>query len=211
MRTRIKICGITRPEDGVAAAHAGADAVGLVFYGPSPRCVTIEQARATVAALPPFVTVVGLFVNATDGEIREVLDNVPLDLLQFHGDEPAGLCGRYGLPYIKALRMAPGLDVAATVDCYPDARGMLLDTYTPGVAGGTGEVFDWESVPEGLKKPIILAGGLVPENVATAVAQVRPYAVDVSGGVESAKGIKDKSKITAFIEAVHQADLGRIS
>jgi len=203
MRTRIKICGITRPEDGVAVAAAGGDAIGLVFYGPSPRHVTIAQAQAIVAALPPFVTVVGLFVNASDDEIREVLDNVPLGLLQFHGDEPAGACGGYDLPYIKALRMAPGLDVAATVACYRDAQGILLDAYQPGVAGGTGEVFDWQAVPDGLKKPIILAGGLTPQNVGEAVTQVRPYAVDVSGGVEAAKGIKDIGKISAFVAAVN--------
>jgi phosphoribosylanthranilate isomerase len=205
MRTRIKICGITRPEDGLAVAEAGGDAIGLVFYGPSPRNVTIEQAQAVVAALPPFVTVVGLFVNATDDEIREVLDAVPLGLLQFHGDEPAGLCGGYGLPYIKALRMAPGLDVAATAGLYRDAQGILLDAYQPGVAGGTGEVFDWQAVPEGLKKPIILAGGLTAGNVGEGITQVRPYAVDVSGGVEAAKGIKDINKISAFVDAVRSA------
>jgi len=205
MRTRIKICGITRPEDGLAVAAAGGDAIGLVFYGPSPRNVTIEQAQAVVAALPPFVTVVGLFVNATDDEIREVLDAVPLGLLQFHGDEPAGLCAGYGLPYIKALRMAPGLDVAATAGLYRDAQGILLDAYQPGVAGGTGEVFDWQAVPEGLKKPIILAGGLTAGNVGEGITQVRPYAVDVSGGVEAAKGIKDINKISAFVDAVRSA------
>ena len=205
MRTRIKICGITRPEDGLAVAAAGGDAIGLVFYGPSPRNVTIEQAQAVVAALPPFVTVVGLFVNATDDEIREVLDAVPLGLLQFHGDEPAGLCAGYGLPYIKALRMAPGLDVAATAGLYRDAQGILLDAYQPGVAGGTGEVFDWQAVPEGLKKPIILAGGLTAGNVGEGITQVRPYAVDVSGGVEAAKGIKDINKILAFVDAVRSA------
>jgi phosphoribosylanthranilate isomerase len=205
MRTRIKICGITRPEDGLAVAEAGGDAIGLVFYGPSPRNVTIEQAQAVVAALPPFVTVVGLFVNATDDEIREVLDAVPLGLLQFHGDEPAGLCGGYGLPYIKALRMAPGLDVAATAGLYRDAQGILLDAYQPGVAGGTGEVFDWQAVPEGLKKPIILAGGLTAGNVGEGITQVLPYAVDVSGGVEAAKGIKDINKISAFVDAVRSA------
>jgi len=202
MRTRIKICGITRPEDGLAVAEAGGDAIGLVFYGPSPRNVTIEQAQAVVAVLPPFVTVVGLFVNALDDEIREVLDAVPLGLLQFHGDEPAGLCGGYGLPYIKALRMAPGLDVVATAGLYRDAQGILLDTYQPGVAGGTGEVFDWQAVPDGLKKPIILAGGLTPDNVAESITLVQPYAVDVSGGVEAAKGIKDVNKISAFVDAV---------
>ncbi len=201
MRTRIKICGITRPEDALAVAEAGGDAIGLVFYAPSPRNVSIEQAQAIVAALPPFVTVVGLFVNATDNELREVIDAVPLGLLQFHGDEPAGLCGGYEIPYIKALRMVPGLDVAATAALYHDAQGILLDAYRPGVAGGTGEVFDWETVPEGLKKPIILAGGLTPTNVSEAIAQVHPYAVDVSGGVEAAKGIKDRHKITAFVEA----------
>ncbi len=186
----------------MAVAEAGGDAIGLVFYEPSPRSVTIEQAQAIIAALPPFITVVGLFVNASDDEIREVIDAVPLGLLQFHGDEPAVLCGGFGLPYIKALRMAPGLDVAATAALYRDAQGILLDAYRPGVAGGTGEVFDWKAVPDGLKKPIILAGGLTPNNVSEGMAQVRPYAVDVSGGVEAAKGVKDAAKIAAFADAV---------
>lgn len=205
MRTRIKICGITRPEDGVAVADAGGDAIGLVFYGPSPRNVTLAQAAAIVAALPPFITVVGLFVNPADDKIRDVLDAVPLGLLQFHGDEPASVCGAYGLPYIKALRMAADADVTATIANYPEAQGILLDGYQAGVAGGTGQVFEWQSVPKGLKKPIILAGGLIPQNVTGAIVQVHPYAVDVSSGVEITKGVKDISKISAFIKAVRSA------
>lgn len=199
---RSKICGITRIEDALAAVEAGADAIGLVFYAKSPRAVTVQQARAIIAALPPFVTTVGLFVNASRCELGEVLDAVPLDLLQFHGDESSADCEGYHRPYIKALRVKAGDDIAASCDAYPRASGILLDTYVEGVPGGTGEAFDWSLVPRGLSKPIILAGGLSAQNVAQAIAQVRPYAVDVSGGVEQAKGIKDPAKIRAFMQAV---------
>ncbi|MCO6059456.1 phosphoribosylanthranilate isomerase [Pseudomonas sp. MOB-449] len=197
---RIKICGITRIEDALAAVAAGADAIGLVFYAKSPRAVTAPQARAIVAALPPFVTSVGLFVDMPRDELRQVLAEVPLDLLQFHGDETPEDCSGYGRPYIKALRVRPGDDVAAAIARYPDASGVLLDTYVPGTPGGTGEAFDWTLVPQDAARPVILAGGLTPENVADAVRQVRPYAVDVSGGVEASKGIKDAAKIQAFIQ-----------
>jgi phosphoribosylanthranilate isomerase len=199
---RSKICGITRIEDALAAVEAGADAIGLVFYAKSPRAVTLQQARAIIAVLPPFVTTVGLFVDASRCELGEILDAVPLDLLQFHGDETPAACDGYQRPYIKALRVKPGDDIAAQVAFYKNASGVLLDTYVPGIPGGTGEAFDWSLVPEGLSKPVILAGGLTAGNVVQAIAQVRPYAVDVSGGVEVTKGIKDVEKIRAFMRAV---------
>ncbi|MDD1507816.1 phosphoribosylanthranilate isomerase [Pseudomonas sp. CNPSo 3701] len=199
---RSKICGITRLEDALAAVAAGADAIGLVFYAPSPRAVTIAQAQAIVAGLPPFVTTVGLFVDMPPREIEGVLAAVPLDLLQFHGDESPADCEALRRPYIKALRVRAGNDVAAQVDAYPGARAVLLDTFVDGVPGGTGQAFDWSLVPAQLSKPVILAGGLTPGNVAAAIAQVRPYAVDVSGGVEVSKGIKDAHKVKDFVRAV---------
>ena len=202
---RSKICGITRIEDALSAAEAGADAIGLVFYAKSPRAVSVQQARAIIAALPPFVTTVGLFVDASRQELDKILAAVPLDLLQFHGDESPAFCEALQRPYIKALRVKPGDDLAAQVAAYGQASGVLLDTYVPGIPGGTGEAFDWSLVPQGLNKPIILAGGLVAENVAAAIRQVRPYAVDVSGGVEAGKGIKDAEKIRAFMRAVKTA------
>ncbi|MEX5528960.1 phosphoribosylanthranilate isomerase [Pseudomonas syringae] len=200
---RSKICGITRIEDALAAAEAGADAIGLVFYPKSPRAVTVLQARAIIAALPPFITTVGLFVNASRCELNETLDAVALDMLQFHGDETPEECDGYHRPYIKALRIKAGDDIAGVCRTYRNARGVLLDTYVEGVPGGTGETFDWALIPDDLDKPVILAGGLTSANVAQAIAQVRPYAVDVSGGVEKSKGIKDREKILAFMSAVH--------
>ena len=202
---RSKICGITRIEDALAAARAGADAIGLVFYAKSPRVVDVQQARAIVAALPPFMTAVGLFVNATSRELEAIIDAVPLDLLQFHGDETPEDCSRYSRPYIKALRVQPGDDLQAQCERYASARGILLDTFVPGLPGGTGEAFDWSLVPVHLSMPIILAGGLKADNVGEAISRVRPYAVDVSGGVEAAKGIKDHHKIEAFMRAVRAA------
>ncbi len=202
VRTRVKICGITRPQDGVGAAILGADAIGLVFYPPSPRAVTADQARAIVKALPPFVSVVALFVNAEPQAVRSVLEAVPVDLLQFHGDETPAQCRGHGRPYIKAVAMRDGLDLVETARRYGDARALLLDTYKESLAGGTGESFDWGRIPPGLARPVILAGGLRPDNVAEAVRRVRPYAVDVSGGVESSKGIKDAAKMAAFIRGV---------
>lgn len=199
---RSKICGITRIDDALAAVAAGADAIGFVFYAKSPRAVTAAQARAIIAALPPFVTTVGLFVNASTCELNETLDAVPLDLLQFHGDETPEQCEGYHRPYIKALRVKSGDDIAAACAAYASASGILLDTYVEGVPGGTGQAFDWSLIPQGLSKPIILAGGLSVQNVAQAIAQVQPYAVDVSGGVEKSKGIKDHDKIRAFMQAV---------
>ena len=205
MRTRVKICGITRIEDALAAARAGADAIGLVFEPKSPRCVKPDQALSIVRALPPFVTVVGLFVNAAPDTVETILGRVPLDLLQFHGDETPEQCRRYHRPYIKAIHMRPEVNLPEQARRYTDAEGLLLDTAAANVAGGSGEAFDWSLVPSGLDKPVILAGGLTPENVAEAVRKVRPFAVDVSSGVEQAKGIKDAAKISAFIEAVRNA------
>ncbi|MBC3949277.1 phosphoribosylanthranilate isomerase [Pseudomonas folii] len=200
---RSKICGITRIEDALAAVEAGADAIGFVFYAKSPRAVSVQQARAIIAALPPFISTVGLFVNASRCELNETLDAVPLDMLQFHGDETPEQCDGYHRPFIKALRVQAGDDIAASCRLYARASGILLDTFVAGVPGGTGETFDWALIPSGLEKPIILAGGLTSANVAQAITQVRPYAVDVSGGVEKSKGIKDHDKIRAFMSAVH--------
>lgn len=206
-RTRIKICGITRVEDGLAAATAGADAIGLVFYAASPRAVSIAQAEAICAALPPFVTVVGLFVDADADHIARVLAQVPLTLLQFHGNESAVDCARFGRPYVKALRMREQTNIAAELKNYARAQALLLDTYRAGVPGGTGETFDWHQIPARYADRIILAGGLNPENIGRAVTQVRPYAVDVSGGVEAAPGIKDHARLRAFVANVQAADL----
>lgn len=205
MRTRVKICGITRPGDALTVANSGADAIGLVFYAPSPRAVDIPAAQEIVRVLPPFVTVVGLFVDAGEEEIRHVLEAVPIDLLQFHGNEPAQACKIFGRPYIKAVAMRDGVDLAETAREYRTAAGLLVDTWHPAVAGGSGETFDWERLPATLALPLILAGGLSPDNVAQAVQRVRPYAVDVSSGVERDKGIKDEARISAFMRAVSGA------
>lgn len=201
MFTRIKICGITRLEDAQAVADAGADALGLVFYAKSPRAVTTTQATQILQQLPPFISSVGLFVNATADEVKQVIDNTQIDMLQFHGTESPAYCAQFSRPYIKAVRMSPDLDLEKTLQAYSEARGVLLDAYVPGVPGGTGEAFDWARIPAHLAGSIILAGGLRPDNVAQAVQQVRPYAVDVSGGVEARKGIKDAQKIQAFVQA----------
>lgn len=200
MRTRIKICGITRIEDALAAAAAGADAIGLVFDPKSPRCVDARQAAAIARALPPYVTVVGLFVDAAPPSVHDVLNRVNLDLLQFHGAETPEYCRAFPKPYVKAIRMSPEADLHAEERRFPEAAGLLLDTFSPAASGGTGETFDWSRVPRDLQKPVILAGGLTPGNVADAIRRVRPYAVDVSSGVEQSKGIKDVKKISAFIE-----------
>ena len=205
MRTRVKICGITRIEDAVAAAQAGADAIGLVFDPKSLRHVGPDQAQAIARALPPFVTVVGLFVNAAPDTIETVLSRVPLDLLQFHGDETPQQCRRYHRPYVKAIHMRANVDLRESARRYGDAEGLLLDTAVANVAGGSGRTFDWNLIPSDLGKPLILAGGLTPENVAVAIRKVHPFAVDVSSGVEVTKGVKDAGKIAAFIEAVHNA------
>ena len=203
-RTRVKICGITRSQDALAAAGAGADAIGLVFYPPSSRHIEVAAAASIVRAAGAFVTTVGLFVNPRADEVRKVVDAIALDRLQFHGDEDEAFCLQFGLPYIKALRARPGADFQALAAAYPSAAGILLDSYKAGVAGGTGEVFDWRSIPGPMRSRIILAGGLNPENVASAIRQVGPAAVDVSGGVESEPGIKSAARIEAFIEAVNR-------
>jgi phosphoribosylanthranilate isomerase len=198
----VKICGITRLEDAQTAARAGADAIGLVFEPASPRYVALDRAQAIAASLPPFVSVVALFVNAAPDRIREVLSRVRIDLIQFHGAETPAQCRLHPRPYIKAVSMREVVDLHSVQAAYDDAAGLLLDAFSPAVAGGSGTTFDWTRVPRDLAKPVILAGGLSPANVAEAVRTARPYAVDVSSGVESAKGIKDAGKITAFIEAV---------
>lgn len=199
---RVKICGITRTEDALAAAEAGADAIGLVFYPPSPRAVNARTARTIVESLPPFVTTVGLFVDAAPKDVRAVLAEVPLDLLQFHGDESDEYCRQFSRPYMKALRVRPQDDLDALAARWPGACGILLDSYKQGVPGGTGEIFDWSLIPSQRQWNLILAGGLDSGNVAAAIARCQPWAVDVSGGVEQSKGIKDASKITSFIREV---------
>ena len=206
MRTRVKICGITREQDAVAAVEQGVDAIGLVFYPASPRHVTVERAAAICRRLPPFVTSVALFVNAPVDEIARVVDEVGVDLLQFHGQECADYCAQHRRPWIRAIRMKPESDVAAEHAAFAAGRGLLLDAYRPGVPGGTGETFDWARIPAALAPQIILAGGLNPDNVGDAVRAVRPYAVDVSGGVEADKGIKDEEKIKAFMREVRNAE-----
>lgn len=209
-RVRVKICGITRLEDAQAAIAAGADALGFVFYPPSPRYVAPEVAAAIIRQLPPFVTTVGLVVDPAVDEVRALLRQLPLSLLQFHGDEDNAFCAQFGHAWIKALAVKPDTDLAALAAAYPDAAGLLLDAWHPDLRGGTGQTFDWSRIPAQLQKPLILAGGLTPENVAGAVHQVRPYAVDVSGGVEARradgtpqKGIKDAELIKAFIAGVN--------
>ncbi len=205
--TRIKICGITRAEDLHAAVNLGADALGFVFYPPSPRHLDLETAAQLARALPPFITLVGLFVNESPFKVRETLARVPLQLLQFHGDEDAAYCRQFGLPYIKAARVRPELDLLEYAAAFPDARGLLLDAYVEGY-GGAGQTFDWSLIPQRLPLPIILSGGLDASNVEDAVRQYRPWAVDVSSGVEipGRKGIKDAARIAAFINGVRNAD-----
>jgi len=207
LRTRAKICGITRVEDALAAVAGGADAIGLVFYAKSPRHVSVERAAEIVASLPPFVDAVGLFVDADSAEVRSVLQSVRLDLLQFHGNETPAYCQAFDFPYIKAARVRPGLNLLQYAADFASARALLLDAYQEGVAGGTGQTFDWDLIPANLPKPVILAGGLDAGNVAEAIKRVRPYAVDVSGGVEREKGIKDAAKIAAFMRGVSDGDV----
>ena len=204
MRTRVKICGITRVEDALAAVNAGADAIGLVFYAPSPRCVNVAQAQKIVAAIPPFVSVVGLFVNAPTAEIQFILSQVRLDIIQYHGDETPDMCKQINLPYYKAIRVKAESNLLQYALEFESAKALLLDTYTEAAFGGTGQVFDWNLIPKNMTKPVILAGGLTAENVAHAIKQVQPYAVDVSGGVEVVKGIKDIAKIAAFMQGVKE-------
>ncbi len=207
MRTRVKICGITSLEDALCAVQHGTDAIGLVFYKESPRYVSMEVASAIIAALPPLVSVVGLFVNATKAEIEMVLAQVRLDVLQFHGDESVTDCAQFNLPYFKAIRVKPDTNLLQYATDFSDAKALLLDAYSDAAYGGTGQVFDWKLIPPNLPRPIVLAGGLTPENVGDAIKQVQPYAVDVSGGVEQSKGIKDAAKIAAFMQGVKNANV----
>lgn len=206
MRTRVKICGVTRKQDAVAAAWAGADAIGFVFYEPSPRYVTPDAARDLVNALPAFVSATGLFVNPEAQFVESVLSQVPLDLLQFHGDETPEFCDSFGMRWIKAVRVRQSSDIADAFRDYCHASGLLVDAWDPDKYGGTGQAFNWSLIPDSRPLPLILAGGLASDNVSRAVAQVRPWAVDVSGGVERSKGIKDVEKITDFINEVHRVD-----
>lgn len=199
MPTRVKICGLTSVVDALAAVEAGADAIGLVFYAPSPRCVDIQSAADIALAVGPFVTTVGLFVDADKEQVEQVLAQVPLQLLQFHGDEAASYCEQFNRPYMKALRMKPGLDVDAEIKKFASAQGILLDAYRKGVPGGTGETFDWQRVPSSSAKPIVLAGGLDGGNIVAAIKATRAYGVDVSGGVELSHGVKDHQKTIEFI------------
>lgn len=205
-RTRIKICGLTRPEDVQSSISAGADAIGMVFYASSPRYVTADQAGALAAMVPPFVTRVGLFVNEDPATVRNVMAVVRMELLQFHGDEDDAYCRQFQKPFIKAARVKPGDDLVKFATSFPSAQALLLDAYVEGYGGG-GKPFDWAQIPLKLSLPIILSGGLQPENVGTAIRMVNPWAVDVSSGVESAKGIKDPIKIAAFVAAVKNADV----
>jgi phosphoribosylanthranilate isomerase len=205
VRTRVKICGITNVEDALTAVEQGADAIGLVFYPPSPRYVSLEKAVEIVNALPAFVTVVALFVDAKKDAIEAVLSQVKIDLIQFHGNESVEECRWYGKAYMKAIRVKTDTNLVQYANDYSDAKALLLDTYTEGVPGGTGQVFDWALIPKDLTKPVVLAGGLDAENVALAIRQVKPYAVDVSGGVEFKKGVKDAAKIAAFMRGVSNA------
>ena len=196
---RVKICGIRQASDAVFAAQAGVDAIGLVFYPPSPRSVDCDTAAQIARALPPFVSCVGLFVDASSQQIDKILNKVPLSLLQFHGEESPEFCDQFQLPWIKAVRMRPHIDLHQQRQCYNRAQGLLLDAYKPGVPGGTGDQFDWHRIPADIAKDVVLAGGIDSRNVQQAIQQVNPWALDVSGGVESHKGVKDRAKITSFM------------
>ena len=204
--TRIKICGLTRPQDVDAAVAAGADAIGLVFYPASPRCIDLARAVELIRHVPPFVDIVGLFVNAAPTQVRAVLAAIPVHLLQFHGDEDDAYCRQFGRPFLKAVRVCPDIDLPGQIAAFPSAQAILLDAFVEGYGGG-GQAFDWTLVPRELPKPIVLSGGLDANNVGDAIRRVHPAAVDVSSGVESGKGIKDAEKIRAFVMAVHRADM----
>lgn len=205
MKTRIKICGLTREEDVKAAVAAGADAIGFVFYPPSPRYIPPQRAAELVRLIPPFVDVVGLFVNEASETVLAACNALPINVLQFHGDEDAAYCRQFGRPYLRAARVRPGLDLVEFARSFPDARGLLLDAFVEGYGGG-GHVFDWTLIPPALPGFLILSGGLNAGNVGDAVRRVQPVAVDVSSGVEMGKGIKDHAKIAAFVDAVRAAD-----
>ncbi len=206
MRTRIKFCGMTHPQDAANAAALGVDAIGLIFAPQSSRCVSIETAAEIAAATPPFVATVGLFLEQHEAQVRDVLERVRIDMIQFHGREPAKFCRSFGKPYLKAVPMLDTDDVAAFTRKFPDAAGFVLDSTRAGAAGGTGERFDWSRELGASTRPLILAGGLKPDNVALAIRQLRPYAVDVVTGIETAPGRKDYDKMAAFATAVHEAD-----
>jgi phosphoribosylanthranilate isomerase len=206
MRTRVKICGITRPEDALAAAGSGADAIGFVFYPPSPRFVSVERAIELRNVLPPFVQIVALFVNPEHKAVEDILQRVRPSMLQFHGEESADFCTGFGVPWVKACRVKAGVDLLEYFRSYPGASGWLADAYVEGY-GGAGQSFDWSLVPPERDRPLVLSGGLGVDNVGEAIRRVRPWAVDVSSGVESAKGIKDAAKIAAFIQEVKNADV----
>ena len=206
VRTRVKICGITRPGDGIAAARAGADAIGLVFYPKSPRYLSTERAVEIRDALPPFVQTVALFVNADAAQIAQVLGRVHPGMLQFHGDETTEFCAQFGVPYVKACRIRLGVDVKQYLQPYSRAAAWLVDSFVPEY-GGVGESFDWSLIPGGLARPLIVSGGLDQKNVSQAIRTVHPWGVDVSSGVESAKGIKDAAKMAAFVAEVRNADV----
>jgi phosphoribosylanthranilate isomerase len=207
MPVAVKICGITRIEDALAAAHAGAQALGFIFHPPSPRHVDIARVQSIVAALPPFITTVGVFVDPERAFVESALRRVRLGMLQFHGDEDPRFCGGFGVPFLKAVRVRRDFDLLQYATIFRSAQGLLLDTYVSGAHGGTGQSFDWSLIPPALPLPVVLSGGLNADNVATAIRQVRPWAVDVSSGVESDKGIKDAAKITAFMRGVRDADV----
>ncbi len=205
MSVRVKVCGITRSEDACIAARLGADAIGFVFWRKSPRYVSPETARLITDSLPAFITTVGVYVDPDAAWVEETSQKVRLSLLQFHGDETSDFCNQFSLPYIKAVRVKADTDLLQYANCYSTAKGLLLDTYAAGMPGGTGERFDWQLIPLHLPLPMILSGGLNPENVEMAIRQTRPWAVDVSSGVEAAKGIKDEQKIYAFMQGVKQS------
>ena len=207
MSTAVKICGITRGKDALSAAKLGANALGLMFYAASPRAIGIEQAQAICRATPPFVTLVGVFVNPQRALVESVARALPLNLLQFHGEEPPEFCAGFGVPYIKALRVRGGVDLLEYALAYSEARGLLLDAFVPGRHGGSGQAFDWSLIPQDLPLPVILSGGLTAENVGEAIRRIRPWAVDVSSGVEAAPGLKDAQKMAAFVKGVRDADL----
>ena len=203
---RVKVCGITRVEDALSAIRLGANAIGFVFWSKSSRYITLDSVREIVLALPPFVTTVGVYVDPTQEWVEETAVAGGLSLLQFHGDEAPEFCEQFSLPYIKAIRVREGVDLLQYTTRYRHARGLLLDTYTAGMPGGTGHVFDWKLIPQDLSLPLILSGGLNPGNVLQAIKQTRPWAVDVSSGVEAAKGIKDEKKISAFMQGVRKSE-----
>ncbi|HMU63134.1 MAG TPA: phosphoribosylanthranilate isomerase [Nitrosomonas sp.] len=206
MRTRVKICGITRTEDALAAVSFGADAIGFVFWQQSARNILPQQARPITKTIPAFVTTVGVYVDPTVEWVHETATIANLGLLQFHGNESPEFCDQFALPYVKALRIKEDMDLLEYANRYQSAKGLLLDTYSANLPGGTGEVFDWTLIPANLPLPIILSGGLTPDNVVHAIAKVKPWAVDVSSGVEASKGIKDINKISAFMQRVKNCE-----